>query len=52
MTDQTDAPTQAKTNKPTKAAIVGKLLPRPRGASLGDIVSATGWQARNILGLR
>ena len=48
MTDQTDALIQAKTNKPTKAAIVGKLLSRPRGASLGDIAAATGWQAHSI----
>ena len=48
MTDQTYAPIQAKTNKPTKAAIVGRLLSRPRGASLGDITAATGWQAHSI----
>ena len=48
MTDQTDAPIHAKTYKPTKAAIVGKLLSRPRGASLGDITAATGWQAHSI----
>lgn len=48
MTDQTDAPAQTKTNKPTKAGIVGKLLSRPRGASLGDITAATGWQAHSV----
>lgn len=37
MTDQIEAALQAQTNKPTKAAIVSKLLSRPRGASLGDI---------------
>lgn len=48
MTDLIDTPTQGKTSKPTKAAIVGKLLSRPRGASLGDITAATGWQAHSI----
>lgn len=48
MTDQIDTPIQAKANKFTKAAIVGKLLSRPRGASLGDITAATGWQAHSI----
>ncbi len=48
MTDPINAPVLAKTNKPTKAAIVSKLLSRPRGASLGDITAATGWQAHSI----
>ena len=48
MTDQIDAPARAKALKPTKAAIVGKLLSRPRGASLSDITGATGWQAHSI----
>ena len=48
MTDQIDTPIQAKANKLTKAAIVGKLLSRPRGASLGAITAATGWQAHSI----
>ena len=48
MTDQIDTPIQGKTSKPTKAFIVGKLLCRPRGASLGDITAATGWQAHSI----
>ena len=48
MTDQIDTLIQAKANKLTKAAIVGKLLCRPRGASLGDINAATGWQAHSI----
>lgn len=39
---------QSKLPKPTKAAIVSKLLSRPRGASLGDITAATGWQAHSI----
>ena len=48
MTDQTNTPIQAKANKLTKAAVVGKLLSRPRRASLGDITAATGWQAHSI----
>ena len=48
MTDQIDTPIQEKANKLTKAGIVGKLLRRPRGASLGDITAATGWQAHSI----
>ena len=48
MTDQIDTPIQAKANNLTKAAIVGKLLSRPRGASLGDITAATGWLAHSI----
>ena len=39
---------QPKLDKPTKTAIVSKLLSRPRGASLGDITAATGWQAHSI----
>ena len=48
MTDQIDAPIPAKLLKPTKATIVSKLLSRPRGASLGDITAATGWQTHSI----
>ena len=48
MTDQIETPIQAKANKLTKTAIVGKLLSRPRGASLGDITAVTGWQAHSI----
>ena len=48
MTDQIDTPIQTQTSKPTKAVIVGKLLSRPRGASLGDITAVTGWQAHSI----
>ncbi len=34
--------------RPSKSAIVTKLLSRPRGASLGDINNVTGWQAHSI----
>lgn len=44
----TEATEQPKLPKPTKSAIVSKLLSRPRGASLGDITAATGWQAHSI----
>ena len=48
MTDQIYASIQGKTNKLTKAFIVGKLLCRPRGASLGDITAVTGWHGRKM----
>ena len=48
MTDQLDEAIPAKARTTTKAAIVSKLLARPRGASLGDITAATGWQAHSI----
>lgn len=45
MTEQLDA---AATNRvlrtgPTKAATVQKLLSRPKGATLVEIIEATGW---------
>lgn len=48
MINQIEVSVPAKTIKPTKSAIVSKLLSRPRGASLGDITAATGWQAHSI----
>lgn len=36
------------THRPSKSAVVTKLLSRPRGASLGDINNVTGWQAHSI----
>lgn len=36
------------TARPTKTVIVTRLLSRPRGASLGDITSVTGWQSHSI----
>ena len=48
MTDQIEALSPAMARTTTKAAIVNKLLARPRGASLGDITAATGWQAHSI----
>ena len=34
--------------RPSKSAMVTKLLSRPRGASLADISTATGWQAHSV----
>ena len=48
MTDQNLPDAEASTARPTKTVIVTKLLSRPRGASLGDITSVTGWQAHSI----
>jgi hypothetical protein len=48
MTDELAIPDKPKLIKPTKTAIVKRLLARPRGASLGDITAATGWQAHSI----
>ena len=48
MTDQILPDAEASTARPTKTAIVTRLLLRPRGASLGDITSVTGWQAHSI----
>ncbi len=44
----TEAPEQPQLPTPTQPAIVSKLLSRQRCASLGDITSATGWQAHSI----
>jgi hypothetical protein len=43
MTDTAPASDTARP-RTTKVAIVNKLLGRPRGATLADIVEATGWQ--------
>lgn len=48
MTDNITVTEQPKLPRTTKTAIVSKLLSRPRGASLGDITAATGWQAHSI----
>lgn len=48
MTELATIETPAKTPRPTKTAIVSKLLARPRGASLGDIVAVTSWQAHTV----
>jgi hypothetical protein len=45
MTEQPDINSMARTPRtaPTKAAIVQKLLSRPKGATLAEIIDATGW---------
>lgn len=43
-----DAPTAQPSKAPSKAAIINRLLSRPRGASLADIIAATGWQAHSV----
>ena len=48
MNDQILPDAVVSTVRPTKTVIVTKLLSRPRGASLGDINSVTGWQAHTI----
>ena len=48
MTDQILPDAAVSSDRPTKTAIVTRLLSRPRGASLGDINSVTGWQAHSI----
>jgi|GEM_PF-1087633 len=50
------ANTKNTADQPTKAEIVGKLLSSAKGASLGEIAQATGWQPHScrafLTGLR
>ena len=39
---------QAKKASATKSAMVGKLLARPRGATVPEIMTATGWQNHSV----
>ncbi len=48
MTDPVRSDAGESNARPTKTVIVTKLLSRPRGASLGDITSVTGWQSHSI----
>ena len=48
MTNQILPDAVVSTARPTKTVIVTRLLSRPRGASLGDITSVTGWQSHSI----
>ncbi|VWX60737.1 DUF3489 domain-containing protein [Sphingorhabdus sp. 109] len=49
-------PAKDKADQPTKAEIVSKLLSSAKGASLGEIAQATGWQPHScrafLTGLR
>ena len=48
MTNQILPEAVVSTARPIKTVIVTRLLSRPRGASLGDITSVTGWQSHSI----
>ena len=41
-------PSQSKKTPATKAAAVCKLLARPRGATVVELMTATGWQNHSI----
>lgn len=45
------APAVTKPAKPTKLAILIDLLHRPNGASLAEMMAATGWQAHSVRGV-
>jgi hypothetical protein len=44
------APTERKTREGTKQSLMIELLRRPGGATLAEIVAATGWQAHTVRG--
>ena len=44
----TENPSQSKKTPATKAAAVCKLLARPRGATVVELMTATGWQNHSI----
>jgi hypothetical protein len=39
---------QPKKTPVTKTALVGKLLARPRGATVPELMTATGWQNHSV----
>ena len=43
-------PTQSKKAPATKTAAVCKLLARPRGATVQELMTATGWQNHSVRG--
>jgi hypothetical protein len=47
----TDAPKPVAVREGTKQAQIIALLQRPEGASIGEIVDATGWQAHRVRGM-
>lgn len=46
----TDAPTERKIREGTKQALLIEMLKRPTGATLDEIVTATGWQSHTARG--
>lgn len=44
----TTNPTQSKKPATTKSALVCKLLVRPRGATVPELMTATGWQNHSV----
>jgi len=41
-------PSQSKKTPATKSSLVCKLLSRPRGATVPEIMTATGWQNHSV----
>ena len=48
MTNQSQEPSPTAEKAPTKASQVTKLLSRPKGATVADMMTATGWQAHTV----
>ena len=46
----TDAPRENKIREGTKQALLIEMLKRPTGATLNEIVTATGWQSHTARG--
>ena len=44
-------PADAKASQPTKTQVVVKLLRRKKGATIDELVKATGWQRHSVRGL-
>ena len=47
---QPDTPRERKPREGTKQSVMIEMLRRPQGASLGEIVEATGWQSHTVRG--
>lgn len=43
--------TESDSKKPTKLAILEQMLRKPEGASIADLMSATGWQQHSVRGV-
>ena len=46
----TNADAKTPTRHGTKKALLIEMLSRPKGATLADLVAATGWQAHSVRG--